>query len=102
MLVAEAAGDLRQVSLADALAILLVFAQGGAPQFPRAAVRWAARYLTEAKPAPDTEEAHLVLGAVTSLSSRHADAGIEVLHTLCERRGLRDAIRVLDTWQAAE
>jgi len=102
-LVAAAAAELPQLSLADALAVVLVFARSGsAEQFERGAVRWTARYLERVKPPPDTQEAHLILDAVSALAGPCAEAGIEVLHALSERRGLRDLLRVLDSWQPSE
>ena len=53
-IVVAAAAELPRLSLADALLVLLVFARAGAPQTEAAAVRWAARYLTEVRPTPAT------------------------------------------------
>lgn len=75
---------------------------GSAEQFERGAVRWTARYLERVKPPPDTQEAHLILDAVSALAGPCAEAGVEVLHALSERRGLRDLLRVLDSWQPSE
>jgi len=55
-LVAAAAAELPRLSLADALAVVLVFARSGsAEQFERGAVRWTARYLERVKPPPDVK-----------------------------------------------
>lgn len=51
-LVVAAAAELPRLSLADALLVLLVFARARAPQTEPAAVRWAACYVAEVRPAP--------------------------------------------------
>jgi hypothetical protein len=49
-------GELLKPSTSSEL-VLLVFARGLAPQTEAAAVRWAARYVAEVRPAPDAREA---------------------------------------------
>ena len=52
-IVVAAAAAFPRLSLVDALLVVLVFARARAPQTEAAAVRWAARYLAEERPAPE-------------------------------------------------
>jgi hypothetical protein len=101
-IVLAAAAELPRLSLADALLVLLVFARAGAPQTEAAAVRWAARYLTEVRPTPRPREAHLVLSAVCALAGPSAAAGREALHSLATQRRLDEVRRALDEWEPPE
>ena len=56
------------------------------------------RYLREVSPPPNSEEARLILDAVSALAGPYCEAGVETLHALCERRGLRELVRALDAW----
>jgi hypothetical protein len=100
--VTSAAQELSTLSLADALSVLLVYARSSPEQFQRACVRWSARYLSEVRPAPNSEEARLVLDAAAALGGDFAEAGVDTLHVLCERRGLRELVRALDEWQVPD
>jgi hypothetical protein len=101
-IVVAAAAELPRLSLADALAVLLVFARAGAPQTETAAVRWTARYLTEVRPTPRPREAHLVLSAACALAGPSAAAGREALHALATQRHLVELCRALDEWKPPE
>ncbi len=101
-IVVAAAAELPRLSLADALLVLLVLARAGAPQTEAAAVRWAARYLTEVRPTPRPREAHLVLSAACALAGPSAAAGREALHSLATQRRLVDVCRALDEWEPPE
>jgi hypothetical protein len=101
-IVVAAAAELPRLSLADALLVLLVFARARAPQTETAAVRWAARYVAEVRPAPDAREAHLVLSAASALAGPCPAAGREALHALATRRRLSDLCRALDEWEPPE
>ena len=101
-IVVAAAAELPRLSLADALLVLLVFARAGAPQTEAAAVRWAARYLTEVRPTPRPREAHLVLSAACALAGPCAAAGCEALYSLASHRRLDEVSRALDEWQPPE
>ena len=101
-IVVAAAAELPRLSLADALLVLLVFARARAPQTEAAAVRWAARYVAEVRPAPDAREAHLVLSAASALAGPCPAAGREALHALATRRRLNDLCRALDEWEPPE
>ena len=100
-IVVAAAAELPRLSLADALLVLLVFARADAPQTEAAAVRWAARYLTEVRPTPRPREAHLVLSAACALTGPSA-AGREALHSLATQRRLDEVCRALDEWEPPE
>lgn len=65
-IVVAAAAELPRLSLADALLVLLVFARARAPQAETAAVRWAARYVAEVRPAPDAREERSVVAGPTA------------------------------------
>ena len=101
-LVVAAAAELPRLSLADALLVLLVFARARAPQTEVAAVRWAARYVAEVRPAPEAREAHLVLSAACALAGPFPVAGREALHSLAAERRLVDLCRALDEWEPPE
>jgi hypothetical protein len=101
-IVVAAAAELPRLSLADALLVLLVFARAGAPQTEVAAVRWAARYLTEVRPTPRPREAHLVLSAAGALAGPSAVAGREALRSLATQRRLSDICKALDEWEPPE
>ena len=101
-IVVAAAAELPKLSLADALLVLLVFARARAPQAEAAAVRWAARYVAEVRPAPEAREAHLVLSAACALAGPCPAAGREALHALATRRRLNDLCRALDESEPPE
>jgi len=101
-IVVAAAAELPRLSLADALLVLLVFARARAPQTEAAAVRWAARYVAEVRPAPDAREAHLVLSAASALAGPCPAAGRETLHALATHRRLVELCRALDEWERPE
>ena len=101
-IVVAAAAELPRLSLVDALLVLLVFARARAPQTEAAAVRWAARYVAEVRPAPDAREAHLVLSAACALGGPDAAAGREALHALATRRRLVALYRALEEWEPPE
>ena len=81
---------------------VLVFARARAPQTEAAAVRWAARYVAEVRPAPEAREAHLVLSAACALAGACPAAGRDALHALATRRRLNDLCRALDDWEPPE
>ena len=99
MLVTAAAAELgKQLSLADAMAVTLVFLDTEPERFRRAATRLHARYCLEVR-AVEPEEGLLVLAALRALSSPVAGtAAREALLELFEARGLRPAVRVLEEW----
>ena len=86
----------RPLKLPEALALVLVLARAQDPRWERMAVRWAARYLQEARPAPDAAEASLVLAAAGALGGSSASTAVEALHALADARGRDDLIRTLN------
>lgn len=80
----EAAGELRTLSLTDALELCLVLAGARDPRYPRAAQRWLARFLAEC--AGDVDEA-LMAGAALSKLRSHPTSSVarDTLRQLLER-----------------
>src|ERR1700751_2047805 len=101
-IVVPAVAELPRLSLADALLVLLGFARARAPQAEAAAVRWAARYVAEVRPAPGAREAHLVLSAACALAGPCPAGGRAALHALGTRRRLAEPCRALEEWDAPE
>lgn len=96
-LVVAAAAELGgRLSLADALAVTLVFLPGQRERYERASVRWHARWCLETNPHPD--ESALALAALRTLPGASRQAAAEALIELLEARGLDDAARVLGEW----
>ena len=95
-LVVAAAAELERLSLADALAVTLVFLPADPGRFERASVRWHARWCLETSPRAD--EAGLALAALRALPGPARQAGAEALSELLEARGLGAAARVLSEW----
>ena len=94
--VREAASELSQVSLEDALAICLCFLDREPALFPRAAARWASRLVLER---PLTlAEAQLTFAALDALQGDAPRAGGEALIALCERFGVRRGDLLLGDW----
>lgn len=46
----DAAREMPELSLEDALQLVHLYAERGSPKFERAAMRWLARYLSESSP----------------------------------------------------
>src|SRR4051812_40050093 len=92
-LVRAAAAELPAVDLGDALAICLLMGERGDASFDRAAVRWLARLALE-RPAVGLGELREGLVAFEALPYNPAGAR-QALGDLCERLGLRDALRTL-------
>jgi hypothetical protein len=98
-LVLAAAAELARVELADALAICLVLLDGGSSRYPRAAVRWHARFCLEAS-GLELGDAALALSALQALPGAHGDAAAAALLALFDARGLRDLAHVIASWAA--
>ena len=79
-LIDAAAGELTQVSLEDALRILVVLAEKGDTRFERAAARFAARATTERR--LDLAEARYVLALAEALP-RSPDSVALLLRSYC-------------------
>ena len=98
-LVTAAALDLGRLSLADALAVCLVFRDHDHDHdhYERAAVRWLSRFCQETSGVA-VRDAPLALAALTALTgpARHGAAG--VLAELAEAYDRDDVAQVLDKW----
>jgi hypothetical protein len=95
-LVVAAAAEMGRLSLADALAITLVFLPQDHPRYERASVRWHARWCLEVSPRAD--ESALALAALHALPGPARQAAGEALMELLEARGLADAAQILAGW----
>lgn len=86
----SAAHALPELSLADAAALVALAAERDPDgMFPRAAARWAARYMTEV-PQVDIDEAVLLVAALGGLRRQDPRASLLALVAICHRRGLKD------------
>ena len=90
------AAEVGRLSLAEALAVTLVFLPGDRERYDRACVRWHARWCLEVRPRAD--EAGLALAALRALPGPARDAAGEALVELLEARGIEDAACVLAKW----
>jgi hypothetical protein len=96
MLAWTLAAELPKVSLADALALLLLARDVEPARFDRGVPRWHARLCSERQ--LSTAEAQLALAALSTLPGLGASAGAQALAALCERHGLENEARVLEAW----
>ncbi len=90
-----AAAELEHVTLEDALALCLLVRDEDQPRYPRAAVRWLARFCDEA-PAVTLDEVLLVvahLGALRGRSAAFAGRSLGELFAAAGRRELADVVR---------
>jgi hypothetical protein len=86
----SAAHALSELSLADAAALVALAAEKDPDgMFPRAAARWAARYMAEAAQV-DIDEAVLLVAALSGLRRQDPRASLLALVAICRRRGLED------------
>src|SRR3954452_24301824 len=107
-LVVAAAAELGRLSLAEALAVTLVFLPHEPERYERASVRWHARWCLEARPRPDEagrpparprrDEAALALAALQALPGPARGAAGEALVELLEAHGIDDGARVMTRW----
>lgn len=87
--VRAAAAELPQVSLDDALAVVLLMDARDDERYERAAVRWLARLVSE-HPSIGLAELGLGLTALEALP-HNRDAAVSVLAGICARHGVRYA-----------
>jgi hypothetical protein len=99
MLVTAAAHELGQISLADALAVCLVYRDRDRGKYEPAIVRWQARYCVEHRPSAD--EAQLVLAGLRALAGKRAGAAGRSLVVLWRSVGLVREAKVLQEWLRA-
>src|SRR3954467_14800119 len=88
-LVVAAAAELGRLSLAEALAVTLVFLPHEVGRYERASIRWHARWCLETRPRPD--ESALALAALQALPGPARQAAADALIELLEARGLDEA-----------
>ena len=91
------AHELGRLSLADALALTLVYVDDKRERFDRATVRWHGRLCTEVK-GLTASEATLALVALQGLAGPRARTAGDTLAGLLERSGQAEAARLLDSW----
>jgi hypothetical protein len=99
----SAAYALPELSLADAAALVVLAAERDPDgMFPRAAARWAARYLVEV-PRVDIGEAALLVAALSGLAREDPHASLLALIALCHGRGLEgvEASFIRGIWPTA-
>ena len=88
--VRAAAAELPQVSLDDALAVLLLMGERDDERYGRAAVRWLARLVCE-RPGVGLTDLGLGLVALEALPYNR-EAAVTVLREICARHGVRCAL----------
>src|SRR4051794_12402897 len=96
-LVIPAAAELGRLSLADALAVVLVLRGDDAARFERAVVRWHSLAAQHAR-GLGAPEAQLMLAALQALRGPAAAPAGRLLAELCALYGLAPAAKVLDGW----
>lgn len=92
LLAVTAARDLGQLTLTDSLGLLLLFADKDPDRFERAASRWHARFVLEARDL-EISEAFAALAALTLLTGHGRRKALELLDDLGRRHGLRLDVR---------
>ncbi len=97
VLVTSAALELGRLSLADALAVCLVFGDHEPERFDRAAVRWLARLCRET-PGLALRDVGLAVAALPALTGPGRAAAAATLGALAEGYRLDDVAEVLDEW----
>jgi hypothetical protein len=90
-----AARELGSLSLPDALALALLIADTQPERWPRAAARWHARFVLEAK-GIGLDESALAFAALVALRGRHRELAAQTLGQLARSRGLESVKGVLE------
>lgn len=93
-----AAGELPQLALADALALCLLLRDRDPGRYPRAAARWAARYVQEL-PRVELAEAQLVVALLAGLGGAQGAGAARALAELLGARGRPDLADAVRRWQ---
>ena len=96
-LVTAAALELGRLSLADALAVCLVFCDHDPARFERAAVRWLGRFCCETR-GLTVADAQFVLVLLPALRGPAAAAAGRALAEVSAAYALDDVAEVLDQW----
>ncbi len=96
----SAAAELPQVSLTDALELLLLLRDSDRPRFERAALRWHGRYCREL---PDVgfAEATVVLALLAQLGGRTPERAARALAEVLSGRRLEQRARIVIRWADA-
>ncbi len=92
-----AAAELERVPLADALALCLLLVHSDRPRYERAALRWHTRLCREVA-GLSIDEAALSLAALQALPGPAGEAAGHALSLVCERHGMADAARWMESW----
>jgi hypothetical protein len=82
-----AARELGHLSVADALSLALLIAENEPTRWPRAAARWHARFVLEAK-GIGLNDSSLALAALAALPTEHRDIAAQTLGQLARSLGL--------------
>ncbi len=90
------AAEVAHVTLADALALLLLARDVEPARFDRSVPRWHARLCTERR--LSTAEAQLALAALNALPGPGGPTAAQTLAGICELHGLDREVRVLEHW----
>jgi hypothetical protein len=90
-----AARELGRLTLVDALALALLIADAEPERWPRAAARWHARFVLEAK-GIGLDESALAFAAVVALRGKHRELAVQTLRQLARSRGLASLDDVLE------
>lgn len=98
LLAVAAAHDLRMVSLADALELLLLLARQGGERYARAAIRWHSRYCREVQ-ALSGAEATAVLGLLLMLDGPRGKPAAQALACLLREQLSPVSSEALTSWQ---
>ena len=96
----SAAAELPQVSLTDALELLLLLCDADRPRFDRAALRWHGRYCRETRNV-NVNEAAAVLALLGGLAGHSSAVAARALAELLYGRDLEQAARILIRWADA-
>jgi hypothetical protein len=90
-----AAREIGHLSLADALALALLIRDAEPARWPRAAARWHARFVLEAK-GIGLDESSLALAALAALPTERRDIAAQALGQLARCRGLPSVADALE------
>jgi hypothetical protein len=96
----SAAAELRHVALTDALELLLLLRDSHPDRYPRAALRWHARYCREI-PGVTLTEAAAILTLLAALADGPGHPPARALAGLFDARELDQPARILSRWVEA-
>ena len=95
-----AAHELAEISLPDALSLLLLIRDREQANYPRLAIRWHRR-LTDSARRMSLEESNLALAALLAMASGVPEPGARTMIDLLELHQLDASADVLERWLAA-